>query len=98
MLGYPPAMAMLTCMVSAETEERADAAAKRLAALAAEGEGQVFGPADDAIPKLRDLYRKVLYIKAGEGEQIIRTRNAWDRAVENEPVFTGVRLLYDMSE
>ena len=98
MLGYPPAMAMLTCMVSAETEERADAAAKRLAALAAEGEGQVFGPADDAIPKLRDLYRKVLYIKAGEGEQIIRTRDAWDRAVENEPVFTGVRLLYDMSE
>ena len=96
MLGYPPAMAMLTCTVTGADERCTAAAAARLAELAAEGEGQVFGPADAAIPKLRDLYRKVLYIKAPQAETIIRTREVWDRAVETEEVFSDVRNYYDM--
>ena len=83
--GYPPAGHMLQITVEDREERRAMSSAEDIAEL---GRGfmkgdpglQLIGPADAAISKINDIYRKVLYAKSADYEVLAGLKDA----VEND--------------
>ena len=72
MLQYPPISHILEVLVSSENQERAEALAEAFSEeLGDVGGIVVLGPADAGIAKLKNNYRKVIYIKSMDG-QVLR--------------------------
>lgn len=72
MLHYPPISHILEVLVSSESQERGEALAEAFSSNLGDVQGVVIlGPADAGIAKLKNSYRKVLYIKSGN-EQVLR--------------------------
>ena len=69
LMGYPPEQGLLTARLSSDDEElllEACAACIREAEEAAGGSGaEVIGPAEAWPYRLRDIYRKIIYVKSG---------------------------------
>ena len=74
LMGYPPARELLAVYLSGPQEEELGIAAAAVRAaldrLSTEGQLQIIGPADGAISKVQDQYRKVIYIKGEQTEQL----------------------------
>lgn len=88
MLHYPPVSHILEVLVSSENEEQAEAFARAfLAEIAENSDIQILGPTDAGIAKLKNHYRKVMYIKADDyqaltdiasgGEAFLAGRDGW---------------------
>lgn len=88
MLQYPPISHILEVMVSSEQEERAEALATAFAdEIRRFRKVVVLGPADAGIAKLKNSYRKVMYVKSGEyqvlcaiaarGEAFLKEQAGW---------------------
>ncbi len=88
MLQYPPVSHILEVLVSSESKERAEALAEAFSGELGDARGAVIlGPADAGIAKLKNSYRKVIYIKSGDaqmlrdiaarGEKFVRGREGW---------------------
>lgn len=77
LLNYPPETFMLFVRLRSEDEQTLEAAAKKAAAAAEayEPEGaEVIGPCNEAIYKIKDNYRKIIYIKNKRHDIITRIR------------------------
>ena len=77
LLNYPPETFMLFVHLRSEDEKALDAAAKKAAAIAEayEPEGsEIIGPCNEAIYKIKDNYRKIIYIKNKRHDIITRIR------------------------
>ena len=69
MLQYPPISHILEVLVSSEKQERAEALAQVFSGEIGDVQGVVIlGPADAGIAKLKNSYRKVMYVKAADYE------------------------------
>ena len=70
MMEYPPCREMAVMTLSSKDERKAAAAAKeiagRLSGSAAPETLQVIGPADAAIPRINDIYYKMIYMKSAD--------------------------------
>ena len=58
-------------------------------------EAQVIGPASPSVDKVKDIYRKVIYIKAPKYETLIRTKDLTEKYVEINSGFQSIRVLFD---
>lgn len=87
-LQYPPISHILEVMVSSEREERAEALATAFAVeIQRFQKVVVLGPADAGIARLKNSYRKVMYVKSGEyqvlcaiaarGEAFLKEQDGW---------------------
>ncbi len=82
LLKYPPVYSMLAVLVTASREEQAEAAARKLADLLRnqpENTGsravlRVVGPAAPVIAKVKDIYRRVIYVKSLEEPCLLLAR------------------------
>lgn len=77
LLNYPPETFMLFVRLRSEDEQTLEAAAKKAAAVAEayESEGAaVIGPCNEAIYKIKDNYRKIIYIKNKRHDIITKIR------------------------
>ena len=77
LLNYPPETFMLFVRLRSEDEQTLEAAAKKAAAAAEayESEGaEVIGPCNEAIYKIKDNYRKIIYIKNKRHDIITKIR------------------------
>lgn len=98
--GYPPAGAMLAVRFSSEREKDvtacAAACAEAVRALHPENFGvRVIGPADETVYRVRDVFRKILYLKAGNCDILIKIRKIIaEKAADT--AFSRVMLLYDL--
>ena len=67
LMGYPPASSLLAIHVSFTDADRLDMAMtylKRfLERITQKAEVQIIGPADEAVAKINDMYRRAIYIK-----------------------------------
>lgn len=88
MLQYPPISHILEVLVSSEKQERAEALAEAFSGELGDVQGVVvLGPADAGIAKLKNSYRKVIYIKsmdeqvlcgiAAQGEAFLHGGEGW---------------------
>lgn len=77
LLNYPPETFMLFVRLRSEDEQTLEAAAKKAAAAAEAYEpdgAEVIGPCNEAIYKIKDNYRKIIYIKNKRHDIITRIR------------------------
>lgn len=99
MLKYPPVYEMLVIFCTAPKEEDGILALQRLSdflrAHCEEKTVQFIGPSEGAFPKIKDIYRRVLYIKGKDAEELNRLRKMAEAYTKGEDIFKKVHLYYD---
>lgn len=78
MLQYPPKGYMLEVLLTSDVEQEAENAIHRYAALIHtkyNGTIKIIGPANAPIGKMKDVYRKVLYLKSSNESQLIEAKD-----------------------
>lgn len=88
MLQYPPAGNMMAVWVSSEEKDLAETVVNHAANALKKYEGQVpftiIGPADASVSKIKDVYRKILYVKSEKMELLLKTRAYLETIFEKE--------------
>ncbi len=101
MLRYPPEWHMLVIHGASAKEKLVNDAVVMLkyavmAEIDAEpGKMQVIGPADAAVSKVNDIYKKVLYIKDADYGRLVAAKNRLEDYISKEPVFKNVSIQFD---
>ena len=101
LLGYPPVENLLAVLLSSEEEEQLERGSnylKGFATMSSEGlEVKIIGPANPAIGKIDNVYRKVFYIKAKEYETLVALKNKMEAYIEINSGFQKIRILFDFN-
>ena len=100
LMAYPPAEHMLAVRFqsgdAARVKEAAEAAAAFLEPLLSETGGVLIGPCDPTLPKFRDQYRKILYMKQESHDIIIKIRQKLHAFMQESAYARDVQLSYDL--
>ena len=56
---------------------------------------QVIGPADAAVSKVNDIYRKMLYVKAADYQKLVSIKNMLEEYIRSDPAFRTVNIQFD---
>lgn len=92
MLRYPPVCNMLAVQIFAREEEKGEALARQLAALAgdfvrkeepAQKRMQIIGPAPAALGKVNDIFRYVFYIKYEKYDTLVAVKDKLEERVQS---------------
>lgn len=100
LLKYPPAGCLMALQISSASEEAAEEAARGLANAISDScgtEGQVTGPADAPVLKVRDIYRKLVYAKAAKYSTLIAAKDRAEAYIKDFPGASKVQLQFDFS-
>lgn len=97
LMDYPPAAHMLLILITSEKEEEADRCAKALADLIEEEAPQIrcLGPSDAVVAKVRDIYKKVIYCKHKDYEQLIEIKDRVAQTIQADAGFAKVMVWFD---
>ena len=102
---YPPVWNLLLVMCTSENdvllETISNKVMQRLQASAAEHlEGkriQMIGPADATIARVNDVYRKVIYIKAQDYQNLVLLKNKLENYMKDNRDFQNVSVQFDFN-
>lgn len=109
MMGYPPAENLLAVLVSGKDEELLEKGcyylrtfiqtlARKFDKDADEpGLVQVIGPASPGIDKMRDIYRRVIYVKTAQYNVLIRIKDNTEQYIEINSGFDKMRIQFDFN-
>ncbi len=99
LMGYPPAEAMLAIHVSFRDEKQLDTAMsylKRfLSSIAGKYEAEIIGPADEAVARINDMYRRVLYVRGENRKALQSLREKTETYIEINKGFQAMYIQYD---
>ena len=56
---------------------------------------QVIGPADAAVSRINDIFRKVLYVKSADYQLLVGAKNMLEQEIRNDPAFRAVTVQFD---
>ncbi len=90
MLRYPPVGNMLMVFMTGEKEDALERLAGNIARVVTDYSKeckkiQIIGPTDPAIKKIQDVYRKVLYVKSTEYNELVKIKDLLEKyRVETE--------------
>ena len=92
LMHYPPAAHLMALYLMSESEEELDRGAALLKkevdmAVKERGSGQniqIIGPVDAGLAKLKDMYRKVLYLKSADLSALLSLREYMERELIRE--------------
>ena len=57
----------------------------------------VIGPASPGIDKIKDVYRRVIYIKAERYELLVGIKDRVEKYIEINPGFDSMRIQFDFN-
>ncbi len=105
LMNYPPVANLMAVMLTAGEEEEAEASAELLAthikAWLEEYDSSelavVIGPAPAGIAKIKDTYRRVIYVKHADYGLITGCKDAMEKAVAADSVFTKCTVQFDIN-
>lgn len=99
MLRYPPVWNMLVIHMAADTKDQVDKIADQIRTRIQEYEGrcQIIGPADAAIAKVNDIYRKVMYIKHADYGQLIRMKDSLELFIKEKELTKRGTVQFDFN-
>lgn len=100
MLCYPPVWNMLVVLVAAKEEERALVLAKQLKQIVAEKKVPdlfLVGPADAAIARVNDIYKKVLYLKHENYEVLVAVKDLMEQFLNENGKFGDIMVQFDFN-
>ena len=101
MLHYPPKWHMLVVHAASEKEMLVKQAQdmlkyKLLTKMEKEKEHlQIIGPADAAVSRINDIFRKVLYVKAEDDQLLVHAKNMLEQEIRKDPAFRAVTIQFD---
>ena len=97
--GSPPAGTLVAVHMTGPDLPYLETAASYLGEFARRAAGRlnvrVLGPADEAVAKIQDVYRKVLYLKGESGESVRRVRACLEQYVEINSGFDSIGISYE---
>lgn len=57
----------------------------------------VLGPADEAISKINDIYRKVIYVKHEDTKRLIALKNKTEQYIEMNEGYRTIGIQFEMN-
>ena len=60
-----------------------------------QGKAEIIGPASPGIDKVKDIYRRVLYIKAPEYDTLTEIKDRLEQYIEINSGFDKMRIQFD---
>ena len=102
LMGYPPAVGLLTVQLSSRDEQvlsqEAELLARHLNETAAAGEPlQLIGPVNAPVYKVNDIYRKFLYIKQENYDILIQIRKNTEEYLKERETARLLSVQYDLT-
>ena len=105
LMNYPPVANLMAIVLSSKEEEEADASAEflaiRIKAWLDENDSSelavVIGPAPAGISKIKDTHRRVICLKHGEYGVITACKDAMEKVVTADTVFTKCTVQFDIN-
>lgn len=109
MLRYPPVYHMLVVLCAAKEEHEAQEAAERLTAHLKEQEPALgmdvplaervllVGPADAAVAKVNDIYRKVIYLRNADYQKLVFLKDVVERFTAGNPDYKDIMIQFDFN-
>lgn len=109
MLRYPPIYHMLVVLCASKEEHVADESAKRLADFLKQqevtlGKGvptaervYLVGPADAAVAKVNDIYKKVMYLRGADYQKLVQIKDSIERFVGNNTAYKNTMIQFDFN-
>lgn len=101
MLNYPPAAHMLAILGSCEQEELLEQGMfyleKFVQKLNGGGTLQIIGPAAASVGKVKDIYRKVLYLKHEDYALLVAVKDKVEKYIEINFGFRKIYIQFDFS-
>lgn len=86
--GYPPVKHMLAILFTSENKKNLEKAVNETADSLREAAKQigfhVIGPADAAVGKINDAYRKIIYIRHGDHKELVSGKDIVERIMEEK--------------
>ncbi|XCP86598.1 primosomal protein N' [Roseburia hominis] len=99
LMGYPPASHLLAVMLSGAEEGLLDTGAhylKEYALRVVRGHKvQVIGPASPYVGKVKDMYRRVIYLKEDSYEVLVEVKNRLEQYIEINHGFDKMWIQFD---
>lgn len=101
LMEYPPSAYLLAVYLSHREKERLEEGAESLKKLilkrAEENNVQIIGPADAYIAKVNDIYRKVIYLKGRDSEQLTALKGELELIWQQSMVLQQMNIQFDMN-
>lgn len=101
LMGYPPVSQLLAVLMTCEDEIHLEKAAKYLKEFAIRADRrkqmQIIGPASPHVGKVKDVYRRILYIKTEEDKLLVELKNHMEQYIEINSGFRKVRIQFDFN-
>ena len=103
LLCYPPVWNLLVILCASRSEELAEGGAAYLKEqidvwTEQTGTGiSVIGPADAAVAKVNDIYRKVIYLKTQQYADLVKLKNQAEKLVRDNRTYQDVAVQFDFN-
>ncbi|HIZ82338.1 MAG TPA: primosomal protein N' [Candidatus Mediterraneibacter pullistercoris] len=104
LMGYPPAEELLAVLISGEDEALLEKGCHylkeyilRLTPRTEARTVRVIGPASPGIDKIKDIYRRVIYIKTEQYGTLVGIKDRIERYIEINPGFDRMRIQFDFN-
>ncbi len=99
LMKYPPFSHLLCIQITSEDEAQADGRAAQLKDMITELSvigSKVMGPSAALIGKLRDVYRRVIYIRNDDAERLVLIKDEIERYLLNDTGFKKAYVSFDL--
>ena len=101
LMGYPPAENLLAVLIACGDEALLDTGCRYLKNYALRvsrnSRAAVIGPASPGIDRIKDIYRRVLYIKAPEYDTLTGIKDRLEQYIDINPGFSRMRIQFDFN-
>ena len=103
LMNYPPASNLLNVLLTSKNEEKLDDVTEFLGTnikriLKEKKSVRTIGPAEPVISKLNDIYRRVIYFKSREYNDLLYVMKLIDyNAKRNQALFEDIKIQYDFN-
>ena len=101
LMGYPPAENLLALFVSCENENMLEKGCHYLKEYILRVKGKrradVIGPASPGIDKIKDVYRRVIYVKSADYDSLIVIKDRVEQYIEINSGFNKMRIQFDFN-
>ncbi|MCC8067678.1 MAG: primosomal protein N', partial [Clostridiales bacterium] len=97
--GYPPTGGLMSVHCMTEEKDRLEEAIGYLAQfarqIAAKYQAAVIGPADETVSKIKDVYRKVIYVRHKDEKALTLIKNYLERYIEMNRGFDRIKINFE---
>ena len=100
LMNYPPASGMMAVLGSGESEEQLTLAMsfikKYIETIGKDERLSVIGPAEEAVSRIQDRYRRVIYLKHPDRDYLTYLLKQTERYIEINPGFRKLSIQFDI--